>query len=76
LAFITALRNMNVDKGQAIVIENAPLGIDAANAAGIQSLVVLNNSPLVPRDFEGKIEKSRILKDTRSASIQLHDWCG
>jgi beta-phosphoglucomutase-like phosphatase (HAD superfamily) len=67
---------MNVDKGQAIVIENAPLGIDAANAAGIQSLVVLNNSPLVSRDFEGKIEKSRILKDTRSASIQLHDWCG
>jgi HAD superfamily hydrolase (TIGR01509 family) len=76
LAFITALRNMNVDKGQSIVIENAPLGIDAANAAGIQSLVVLNNSPLVPRDFEGKIEKSRILKDTQSASIQLHDWCG
>jgi len=52
------------------------LGIDAANAAGIQSLVVLNNSPLVPRDFEGKIEKIRILKDTRSAFIQLHDWCG
>ena len=75
LAFITALRNMNVDKGQAIVIENAPLGVDAANAAGIQSLVVLNNSPLVPRDFEGKIEKSRILKDTQSASIQLRDWC-
>lgn len=76
LAFITALRNMNVDKGQAIVIENAPLGIDAANAAGIQLLIVLNNSPLVPRDFEGKIEKSRILKDTQSVSIQLHGWCG
>ena len=66
LAFITALRSMNIDKGQAIVIENAPLGIDAANTAGIQSLVVLNNSPLNLRDFDGKIDKSRILKDTES----------
>jgi beta-phosphoglucomutase len=75
LAFITALRSMNIDKGQAIVIENAPLGIDAANTAGIQSLVVLNNSPLNLRDFDGKIDKSRILKDTESASIPLNGWC-
>ena len=75
LAFITALRYMNIEKGHAIVIENAPLGIDAANTAGIQSLVVLNNSPLDLRDFDGKIDNSRILKDTESASIPLHGWC-
>ena len=66
---------MNIEKGSAIVIENAPLGIDAANTAGIQSLVVLNNSPLNLRDFDGKIDNSRILKDTESASIPLHGWC-
>lgn len=75
IAFITALSKMNVDKKDAIVVENAPLGIEAANRAGIQSFVVFNDSPLYPKDFDGKIDKRRILKETRLASTQLEQWC-
>jgi HAD superfamily hydrolase (TIGR01509 family) len=74
-AFITALRGMNISKQDAIIIENAPLGIDAANAAGIQSLVVLNNSPLDRSEFDGKIDSRRILHDIASVSIVLSEWC-
>jgi HAD superfamily hydrolase (TIGR01509 family) len=75
LAFITALRGMNINQQSALVVENAPLGIDAANTAGIQSLVLLNNSPLSKSDFEGKIDRSRIFKDTVSISAILSEWC-
>lgn len=34
-----------------LVIENAPLGVQASNNAAIKSLVVLNNSPLRKNDF-------------------------
>jgi beta-phosphoglucomutase len=73
-AFITALSNMDVDKKDAIVVENAPLGIEAATRAEIQSFVVLNAGPLHPKDLDGKIEKRRILKETHLASAQLEQW--
>jgi beta-phosphoglucomutase-like phosphatase (HAD superfamily) len=66
---------MNINQQSALVVENAPLGIDAANTAGIQSLVLLNNSPLSKSDFEGKIYRSRIFKDTVSISAILSEWC-
>lgn len=74
-AFLTALHKMNIDRRDAIVVENAPLGIEAANRAAIQSFVVLNDSPLDHKDFVGKIHKRRILKDTSSLSGLLEQWC-
>ena len=75
LAFVIALRAMNIDKKHAMIIENAPLGIEAANTAGINSVVVLNNSPLNQRDFNGKIDRSRIHTNIDSISTILFEWC-
>ena len=47
----------------AFVAENAPLGVEAANNAGIPCIVVLNNTPLNIQDFRSiimRIESSGI----------------
>jgi HAD superfamily hydrolase (TIGR01509 family) len=75
LAFTTALRGMNIYPQNALVVENAPLGIDAANTAGIQSLALLNNSPLYKKDFDGKIDSRRIFANIASIAEVLSEWC-
>lgn len=60
----------------AIIVENAPLGVKAANAAKINSIVALNTSPLTISDFKGLISKDRIFRDTASAGIFLKHWIG
>jgi beta-phosphoglucomutase len=77
--FQTALQRMNLTPSEAIVVENSPLGIEAADKAGIPYIVTLNNTPLeISSDFglleEGKLN-NRIFKDTKAASICLKDWC-
>ena len=63
-AFLEALRRMKVEPRDALVVENAPLGVRAANSAGIACHVVLNNTPLVRSDFEGIIPDDRIFEKT------------
>ena len=69
----TALQRMNLTPSEAIVVENSPLGIEAAKKAGIPYIVTLNNTPLeISSDFgslleEGKLN-NRIFKDTKTAS--------
>ena len=46
-----------------LVIENAPLGVQASNNAAIKSLVVLNNSPLRKNDFVNLIPIDQIYDD-------------
>ena len=50
-SFQTALQRMNLTPSEAIVVENSPLGIEAANRAGIPYIVTLNNTPLEMSDF-------------------------
>ena len=73
--FKTALERMHLKPKEAIVVENAPLGVQAAIKAGIQCIVTLNNSKLKISDFKDLIDENRIFKDTKSASSFLKNWC-
>lgn len=73
LSFAAALRKLGVPAGKAVVVENAPLGVLAANRAGIPCYVALNNTLLSPRDFDGLIDKSRIFDRTSSLRDVLEE---
>jgi HAD superfamily hydrolase (TIGR01509 family) len=76
--FQMALQRMNLRPSEALVVENSPLGVEAARRAGIPYIVVMNNTPLeIPSDFGdvGGVENNRIFKDTKSAGSLLKDWC-
>src|SRR5918911_4197130 len=73
--FKLAIQRLNLNNNEALVVENAPLGIKSANDAGIQSIVTLNTSPLAIDDFKDLISKDRIFKDTKSAGRFLKKWC-
>ncbi len=63
-AFLEALERIKVKPKDAVVVENAPLGVKAANNAGIGCYVALNNTPLVRSDFGGMIPQDRIFEKT------------
>jgi HAD superfamily hydrolase (TIGR01509 family) len=73
--FRTALTKMGLAESDAIVIENAPLGIRAANNAHIKCIVTLNNTPLQHSDFEGLVEHELMFADTRSVISFLKEYC-
>jgi beta-phosphoglucomutase len=73
--FRTALKKMGLTQSEAIVVENAPLGVKAANNAGIRCIVTLNNTPLKISDFDGLIAHESIFPNTSSASSFLKDHC-
>lgn len=79
--FQTALQKMNLRPSEVIVVENSPLGVEAANKAGLKYIVTLNNTLLdLSSDFKGLIsegnnDNNSIFKDTKSASNLLKDWC-
>lgn len=77
--FIIALNKMNLDASQVIVVENSPLGVEAANKAGLKYIITLNNTPLnIHNDFKGLIPSDPeeiIFDNTRSASKFLKKWC-
>ena len=60
-SFEVALQRLNVKPPDAVVVENAPLGVKAANSAGILCIVTLNRSPLA-------------ISDSSSGSF-LINWC-
>jgi beta-phosphoglucomutase len=79
--FQTALEKLNLKPSDAIVVENAPLGVQSAKRAGIRYIVTLNNTPLDLSDFNGLLPNDEkdvnniIFKNTKSASKFLSDWC-
>jgi beta-phosphoglucomutase len=73
--FRTALTKMGLTESEAIVVENAPLGVKAANNAKIRCIVTLNNTPLKLSDFEDLIEKRSIFPNTSSAISFLREYC-
>ena len=75
IAFIAALNRMKIDTAEAIVVENAPLGVEAANKAGLQCIIVLNNTPLQINDFKFIIDYDRIFKETKDSAKLLENWC-
>lgn len=73
--FRTALVKMGLTESQAIVVENAPLGVKAANNAGIRCIVTLNDTPLKLSDFKGLIAYQSIFPNTISAISFLKEYC-
>jgi HAD superfamily hydrolase (TIGR01509 family) len=73
--FRTALTKMGLRESEVIVVENAPLGVKAANNAGIRCIVTLNNTPLKISDFEGLIAYDSIFPNTSSARSFLKEYC-
>jgi beta-phosphoglucomutase len=73
--FRTALTKMGLTESEAIVIENAPLGVKAANNAKIRCIVTLNNTPLKLSDFEDLIGQESIFPNTSSAISFLREYC-
>lgn len=77
--FKIALDKMNLAASQVIVVENSPLGVEAANKAGLAYIIILNNTPLdIKNDFKGLLlsDPEKItFSNTRSASKFLKNWC-
>ncbi len=73
--FRTALIKMGLTESEAIVVENAPLGVKAANNAKIRCIVTLNNTPLKLSDFEGLIGPESIFMNTSSSISFLKEYC-
>jgi beta-phosphoglucomutase len=75
--FVVALQKMNLKSSECIVVENAPLGIEAANKAGIKCILTLNNTPLnISSDFNNIISReTQIFRDTKSTIDFLRMWC-
>jgi beta-phosphoglucomutase len=74
-SFMNALDKIKVPPSKALVVENAPLGVEAANKAGIPCIVVLNNTPLKIHDLRSAIDNDRIFKETKSAARFIEGWC-
>jgi beta-phosphoglucomutase len=74
-SFMNALNKIKVPSSKALVVENAPLGVEAANNAGISCIVVLNNTPLNIQDFRSVISDDKIFKETISAAGYIEGWC-
>jgi beta-phosphoglucomutase-like phosphatase (HAD superfamily) len=60
----STLMKLGLTESEALVVENASLGIKAANNAGIGCIVTLNNTPLKISDFHGLISDESIFPDT------------
>ncbi len=75
--FVKALQKMNLKPSECIVVENAPLGVEAANKAGIKCIITLNNTPIdISFDFNNLILKeTKIFQDTKSTIDFLKKWC-
>jgi HAD superfamily hydrolase (TIGR01509 family) len=74
-SFMNALNKIKVPRSKALIVENAPLGVEAANNAGISCIVVLNNTPLNIQDFRSVISDDKIFKETISAAGYIEGWC-
>jgi beta-phosphoglucomutase len=76
-AFLEALRRMKLGPEDVVVVENAPLGVKAANNASIECFVVLNNTPLTRFDFDSRIiiPQDKIFENTSALRRVIEDLC-
>lgn len=78
--FNKALEKLGLGAKDALVVENSPIGVDSAIKAGIDYIVILNNTPLTLEDFSNLPHDKRLIsqktfKDTKSASYYISSWC-
>ena len=69
------LQRARLNPSNVLVIENAPLGVQASNNAAINPVVVLNNSPLRVNDFDNLIPIDQIYDETKNIGDKLITWC-
>ena len=69
------LQRARLNPSDVLVIENAPLGVQASNNAEINPVVVLNNSPLRVNDFDNLIPIDQIYDETKNIGDKLITWC-
>ena len=69
------LQRAKLNPSDVLVIENAPLGVQASNNAAIKPIVVLNNSPLRVPDFVNLIPDNQIYDETKNIEDKLITWC-
>ena len=69
------LQRTKLNPLDALVIENAPLGVQASNNAAIKPVVVLNNSPLKVNDFVNLIPIDQIYDEMKNIEDKLIPWC-
>ena len=69
------LDRAKLNPSDVLVIENAPLGVQASNNAAIKPIVVLNNSPLRVNDFANLIPIDQIYDETKNIEEKLNAWC-
>ena len=69
------LQRTKLNPWDVLVIENAPLGVQASNNAAIKPVVVLNNSPLRVNDFVNLIPIDQIYDETKNIGEKLITWC-
>jgi beta-phosphoglucomutase len=74
-AFLEALRRMDLRPAEGLVVENAPLGVMAANNASIECFVVLNNTPLTTSDFDRIIPQEKIFEKTSKLGSVIEQLC-
>ena len=74
-SFMNALDKIKIPPSETLVVENAPLGVEAATSAGIQCIVILNNTPLNIQDFTSVIAEDRIFKEIIFATTFIEGWC-
>ena len=69
------LHRTKLNPSKVLVIENAPLGVQASNNAAIKPVVVLNYSPLRVNDFVNLIPIDQIYDETKNIEDKLITWC-
>ena len=74
-SYLAAVERLEIASSNALIVENAPLGVQAAINARIKCIVVLNSSPLLPLDFRGTVTNENIFTNIEMASGLLKDWC-
>lgn len=79
--YVTALKKINTNKNDALVIENSPLGVRSAINADIKFIITLNKTPLTILDFydyiPSKIKNDinrYVFKDTESIKEFVLNW--
>jgi len=73
--FLEATRQLKVSAKKTVVVENAPLGAEAARRAGMGCYIALNNTPLLRDDFRSTIQEDRIFRTTSSLADILVGMC-
>jgi beta-phosphoglucomutase len=79
--FTTALKKTNLNRKDALIVENSPFGIMSAYHADVRYIITLNNTPLTISDFHNFLPipikngfRKYIFKDTKLTKGFILDW--